>query len=118
MDIRSSFKKAVGYLAENGRSYTLHGAFFGENNKNTNVVNQNYFALLALPLNRGGRLAERTIAIGGTAVAAFALAAAPVTMLSATSFIGYAALSKVAGLVTGAFVDTGVNNLNKKLRQP
>lgn len=115
MSIKSAFKKAVHYLAGETPSYTLTGVLIGEKNQNHN----NYMALTIIPFNKGGRLTERAITIGGTAVAAFALASVPaIGALSVTSFIGYAALSKVAGILTGAVVDTQINNADKKLKTP
>lgn len=113
MNIRNAFKKAFNYLDRDTKSYTLRGLLMGED------LSNNLFVPIVIPFNKGGRMTERAITLGGTAVAAFGLAAAPtVGMLAVTSAVGYAALSKIAGLVAGAFIDTGVNNMRRKLNTP
>lgn len=113
MIIKSAFKKSVDFFSRDpARSYTLHGALIGEKHAPTSP----YIEFLAMPLNRGGRATERLVTLGGTAMAAFALASAPVTFPAVATAIGYAAISKVAGIFTGAFVDDGLRRTAKKLK--
>lgn len=110
--IKSQIKKAVNYMSgDPARSYTLHSALIGNKRELTSPVE-----LMAMPLNRGGRATERLVTLGGAAMAAFALASAPVSFPAVATAIGYMAVSKVAGIFTGAFVDDGLRRTAKKMK--
>lgn len=110
MKNKETIKKAVGYLSHQPlRSYTWHDVM-------TDRTNSRYIESLAMPLNRGGRAAERLVSLGGAAVAAFALASAPITFPAVATTLGYMAVAKVAGIFTGAIVDNKIEKTRKGMK--